>query len=175
MLDGETRWRPFIWAEDLSLRSGATYPGVKRGEQPLLHYLVLLRMGFTLPRPSPDKRCALTAPFHPYRPLRPAVCFLWHFPSGHPAWMLSSIRLYGVRTFLDPCSQWAAAAFSISFNPLRDLLIFPRNKVFARNNRRSAAGHLCECRRLFVLEPRRSSRRNCRCATEPLRGRCGSS
>src|SRR5271166_1582139 len=29
-------------------------------------YLVLLRVGFTLPRPLQDGRCALTAPFHPY-------------------------------------------------------------------------------------------------------------
>ena len=27
----------------------------------------------------PVARCALTAPFHPYRP-GSAVCFLWHFP-----------------------------------------------------------------------------------------------
>ena len=31
-------------------------------------YLVLLRAGFCLPRPSPAARCALTAPFHPYSP-----------------------------------------------------------------------------------------------------------
>jgi len=30
-------------------------------------YLVLLRVGFTLPPALPPKRCALTAPFHPYR------------------------------------------------------------------------------------------------------------
>jgi len=30
-------------------------------------YLVLLRVGFTLPRLLPAARCALTAPFHPYR------------------------------------------------------------------------------------------------------------
>src|SRR6516165_4282166 len=30
-------------------------------------YLVLLRVGFTLPPPLPSERCALTAPFHPYR------------------------------------------------------------------------------------------------------------
>ena len=30
-------------------------------------YLVLLRTGFTLPDLLPDPRCALTAPFHPYR------------------------------------------------------------------------------------------------------------
>ncbi len=29
-------------------------------------YLVLLRVGFTLPRPLLPARCALTAPFHPY-------------------------------------------------------------------------------------------------------------
>ena len=29
-------------------------------------YLVLLRVGFTLPHLLPDARCALTAPFHPY-------------------------------------------------------------------------------------------------------------
>ena len=31
-------------------------------------YLVLLPVGFTLPSPLPGTRCALTAPFHPYRP-----------------------------------------------------------------------------------------------------------
>ena len=33
-------------------------------------YLVLLRVGFTLPHLLPDARCALTAPFHPYLILR---------------------------------------------------------------------------------------------------------
>ncbi len=32
----------------------------------LCPYMVLLRMGFTLPFLSPEMRCALTAPFHPY-------------------------------------------------------------------------------------------------------------
>ena len=51
-------------------------------------YLVLLPVGFSLPPPLPAVRCALTAPFHPYR--RPAcrgglaVYFLWHFPWGRP-------------------------------------------------------------------------------------------
>ena len=67
-------------------------------------YLVLLRVGFTLPPALPPERCALTAPFHPYpggrtgRPGEPArslrwpsafagrwvaeaVSFLWHWPS----------------------------------------------------------------------------------------------
>jgi len=30
-------------------------------------YLVLLRVGFALPHRLPGARCALTAPFHPYR------------------------------------------------------------------------------------------------------------
>ncbi len=50
-------------------------------------YSVLLPVGFTLPRLLPERRCALTAPFHPC-PRRPtparAVCFLWHFPWGRP-------------------------------------------------------------------------------------------
>ena len=33
-------------------------------------YLVLLQVGFTLPRLLPAARCALTAPFHPYLPLQ---------------------------------------------------------------------------------------------------------
>ena len=37
-----------------------------RGGSPLVPYLVLLRVGFTLPPRLPEERCALTAPFHPY-------------------------------------------------------------------------------------------------------------
>jgi len=62
-------------------------------------YLVLLRVGFALPAPLLERRCALTAPFHPYlgvvvRALSSlqslhndaaAVCFLWHFPSSAPS------------------------------------------------------------------------------------------
>jgi hypothetical protein len=55
-------------------------------------YLVLLPVGFSLPPPLPEARCALTAPFHPCRPPECysqtgtglAVCFLWHFPWGRP-------------------------------------------------------------------------------------------
>src|SRR5215469_1539065 len=41
----------------------------KKGRGGVPAYLVLLRVGFTLPRLLPGARCALTAPFHPY--LRP--------------------------------------------------------------------------------------------------------
>ena len=60
----------------------------------VLPYLVLLRVGFSLPPPLLAARCALTAPFHPYpaqladagddastNKLGGAVYFLWHFPS----------------------------------------------------------------------------------------------
>jgi len=49
-------------------------------------YLVLLRVGFALPIALLQRRCALTAPFHPYLDVATgAVCFLWHFPSSEPA------------------------------------------------------------------------------------------
>jgi hypothetical protein len=57
-------------------------------------YLVLLRVGFALPAALLQRRCALTAPFHPYLAVAlslafanqahsddEAVYFLWHFPS----------------------------------------------------------------------------------------------
>src|SRR5260370_12063091 len=45
-------------------------------------YLVLLRVGFAMPVPLLERRCALTAPFHPYPDVAAkAVCSLWHLPS----------------------------------------------------------------------------------------------
>src|SRR5690554_997922 len=47
-------------------------PGQQRENAPGLEthcpYSVLLPVGFTVPSPLPATRCALTAPFHPYRP-----------------------------------------------------------------------------------------------------------
>ncbi len=65
-------------------RIGPIRDGPIRVEDHLPAYLVLLRVGFTLPQLLPAARCALTAPFHPYRKLhsRPAaVSSLWHLPS----------------------------------------------------------------------------------------------
>ena len=42
-------------------------------------YLILLRVEFTLPFLLLKTRCALTAPFHPYRKQVPAVFFLLHW------------------------------------------------------------------------------------------------
>jgi hypothetical protein len=56
--------------------------GAHRDCSRFLPYLVLLRVGFALPASSRTPRCALPAPFHPYRILADAaVRFLWHWPS----------------------------------------------------------------------------------------------
>src|SRR5258708_27562846 len=44
--------------------------------------MVLLRVGCAVPAALLSRRCALTAPFHPYPGVAAeAVYFLWHFPS----------------------------------------------------------------------------------------------
>ncbi len=64
----------------------ARRPGSPKAYQEIPPYLVLLRVGFALPAALLRRRCALTAPFHPYLSLAArAVCFLWHFPSNDPA------------------------------------------------------------------------------------------
>ena len=63
---------PFLW-DDRCRPPHATYPRIWRGSRLARispdpsSYAVLLPAGFTVPRPLPAARCALTAPFHPYR------------------------------------------------------------------------------------------------------------
>ncbi len=86
--------RPFIWGvhcwtpRATNPDGGAWKPALAtRCRAPCHPYLVLLPVGFAVPRPLPSARCALTAPFHPCldRPkLIQAVCSLWHFPWGRP-------------------------------------------------------------------------------------------
>jgi hypothetical protein len=68
-------------------------------------YLVLLRVGFTLPPPLRTERCALTAPFHPY----PRACARWRYllcgtsrlcALTRRSRTLSGTLPCGVRTFL---------------------------------------------------------------------------
>ena len=82
---------------------------VQRGPRHQDTYLVLLRVGFTLPLMLPLARCALTAPFHPYSQVPPELTdltlngsgiFLLHWPSAHAAQTLSGTLPYGARTFL---------------------------------------------------------------------------
>ncbi len=64
----------------------------RRDGPPLAAYLGLLAVGFTLPRPSPAARCALTAPFHPYPQKRRKVKMT-----------VSTFRLFDVSTFHGRC------------------------------------------------------------------------
>ena len=91
----------------------------KRGAgtgDPRLPYSVLLRMGFTMPSPSPERRCALTAPFHPYPPTsggRSALCGT--FPRVATAGRYPACCPSGVRTFLDDPKTAANARLLLRF------------------------------------------------------------
>jgi len=82
----------------------ATYPGTTRAalSSP---YLVLLRVGFTVPHGVGPVRGALLP--HPFtlttriRRCRSAVCSLLHWPSAHAAQELPGTLPCGARTFLD--------------------------------------------------------------------------
>ena len=86
--------RSFLWAthccgaqatypEVVARRASTRYRQSPKAYQEIPPYLVLLRVGFALPAALLRRRCALTAPFHPYLGLAArAVCFLWHFPSN---------------------------------------------------------------------------------------------
>ena len=68
-------------------------------------FAVLLPVGFTMPSPLPAMRCALTAPFHPYRQaLRRCrrYAFCCTFPGVAPAGRYPAPCFRGARTFLPP-------------------------------------------------------------------------
>ena len=71
-----------------------------------LPYLVLLRVGFAMPRALLSGRCALTAPFHPYPDRshgRYILCGTFRLTDLNPqSRTLSGTVLFGVRTFLSP-------------------------------------------------------------------------
>src|SRR5579864_4988334 len=94
-------------------------PGWRDGNVPGLAachpYLVLLPVGFAMPPPLPAARCALTAPFHPCRPLAsglggllsvalslgsPPPGVIRHRASVEPG--LSSLRPHGRRAAIRP-------------------------------------------------------------------------
>ena len=60
-------------------------------------YLVLLRVGFTLPSVLPRTRCALTAPFHPYQAIRCDLAAWRYIFCG------TVRRLAPPRRYLAPC------------------------------------------------------------------------
>src|SRR6202161_642515 len=64
-------------------------------------FLTLLRVGFTKPPQSPAALVVSYTTVSPLPPARPgAVCFLWHFPAGHPGSALPTTLPCGARTFL---------------------------------------------------------------------------
>ena len=80
----------------------------RRLRRDVLPYLVLLRVGFSLPPPLLAARCALTAPFHPYPDYSGRYIFCGTFrrrPLKAAPRTLSGTPLYGVRTFLSQPAQ----------------------------------------------------------------------
>ncbi len=71
-------------------------------------YLALLRVGFARRPHYCGRRCALTAPFHPY-PAERGGMFLLHFPSSRLARVLPGTLPSGARTFLPPDEIGTAA------------------------------------------------------------------
>src|SRR5690606_40524600 len=63
-------------------------------------FLALLRVGFAEPPRSPEVLVGSYPTVSPLPAYRPAVCFLWHFPAGHPGLLLATTLPDGVRTFL---------------------------------------------------------------------------
>ena len=63
---------------------------------------VLLRVGFTEPTQSPASLVSSYLTFSPLPPRKvEVVCFLWHYPSGYPGWLLAITLPCGARTFLE--------------------------------------------------------------------------
>ena len=67
-------------------------------------HLTLLPVGFTEPRQSPTVLVVSYTALSPLPRSLGAVCFLWHYPAGHPGWALPTTAPCGVRTFLDACA-----------------------------------------------------------------------
>ena len=85
----------------------ATYPGTCAGRTSrpagrLFPYLVLLRVGFTVPRTVASRAVRSYRTFSPLPASEDtwAVCFLWHFPSARAAQALPGTLPCGARTFL---------------------------------------------------------------------------
>ena len=78
-------------------------------------YSVLLPVGFTMPAPLPDPRCALTAPFHPYCAEAPKgegerFVLCGTVPGVAPAGRYPAPYVDGARTFLSRSLSTVAGA-----------------------------------------------------------------
>ena len=79
---------------------------------------------------SPDRRCALTAPFHPYRAKRGGISLL-HLPWSRLHQPLAGILPYGARTFLMPCGTRPFSCLSHSFIIARFRRFVNHERVFS--------------------------------------------
>jgi hypothetical protein len=100
----------------------ATYPGASSG--PLSSApLFGLAPGGVCPA-SPVTRAAVSS-YLAFSPLPldklGAVCFLWHFPWGHPRSPLATTLPCGARTFLPPEAGDHPTPFRFAFSPLTPL------------------------------------------------------
>src|SRR5690606_31790316 len=77
-----------------------TWPRNRLGRSPRHPHLVLLPVGFTVRLLLPGARCALTTPFHPYRPAGRRFAFCGTFPGVAPSGCEPSPCFDGARTFL---------------------------------------------------------------------------
>src|SRR5690606_38747129 len=91
-----------ICLDAVSPRRSSSQPGSHNGPGTHPPLFGLAPGGVCLAALLPGRRCALTAPFHPY-PRNAGGMFLWHFPSAHAAQVLPGTLPGGVRTFL--CSE----------------------------------------------------------------------
>jgi len=95
------RRRPSIWARRCR-RAHAAYPGPLGGPPGPCSALLLVGFGDPPRLPAALVVSYTTVSPLPVPPARPsAVCSLFHFPAGRPAWVLPSTVPCGVRTFLD--------------------------------------------------------------------------
>jgi hypothetical protein len=114
-------------------------------EQPHLRFLALLPVGFARPPHHCDAGALLPHLFTLTSPrCGEAVCFLLHFPSGHPAWPLASTVLCGVRTFLIPPQRDATARQTrtlIIISPNGESGVRHSKKVYKKHAPQRREGH----------------------------------
>src|SRR5262249_11550207 len=100
--DGHSSSAPV--ARRLEQPTGAADPDIDPGDRsPCRPYSVLLPVGFAVPPPLPEARCALAAPFHPCRGnfARGGLnLFCGTFPGVTPAGRYPAPHVHGARTFL---------------------------------------------------------------------------
>jgi hypothetical protein len=98
------------------LRPSSNQPGRRAGTKPMCRpYSVLLPVGFAVPPTLPPTRCALTAPFRPYRAEARRIAFCGTFPGVAPAGHYPAPSFHGARTFLQPSPRLQPANQGLAY------------------------------------------------------------